>query len=172
RTMPLSLGADHVLDSVRDSQRRVECCARILRDVGDKPASRVAKRLLGEQLLPGDRNFALGHFEACRVVAEYRERRGGLPRTRFADEPEDLSGCDLYIDAVDDRVAVQQLDSHVRHVEHGHRASPERRRWRTYASPIRFTAMINTARIAAGARSASGLVEMISRFSDTIRPQS
>ena len=87
-----------------DLQHRVQRAARILRDVGDRPAAHFLQLVLGqrEDVLAVDQHLAAADREAALDQAEQGERDRGLARPRFAHQAEHVPRLDGERHLVDD----------------------------------------------------------------------
>src|SRR3984885_1061933 len=191
--------AQHVENGRADSHRWVQSGAGVLRDIRDKAAAQAASAARTARLhrLAADRDVARGDPCAGLGVAQQRQDRRGLARTRLTDQAQRLSRCELKRDVGDDwragrrfhpesldlkngwlRLVGGSAESHhvlarrVIRIDGRVLTMVDRPSVRTYASAIRFTPIVSSASMIAGASTAQTLTAMNCWFSDIIKPQS
>jgi len=173
---------DHFRDRVADPQRWVERRGRVLRNIRDEAAAQAAQcaLVIGAQRRVGDADRARGDASPALGVAEQRQRGRRLARSGFADQAERFPRVQRQRHVLDDGLArrrhhLQSADLH----QPGHacapvlvaagsgiaataaaarrrRAASERPSERAYASAVRFTEIVSSASMIAGARTDHG----------------
>ena len=145
----------HLQQLAIDAQRRVECDRRVLRDVADELAPRLAQLGLAqlEHRRLADQHDTARDPHALASVSEHAQPDRRLARARLAHEPQHLAGSDRQIDLVDDVLTARgDLDPQPRDRERrvlGHASPPCARSMpaaaRDSPSPIRPVPIVSRA---------------------------